>query len=35
LNSALDANPTAQSSDHGASASAPASSPSSSKRSVN
>jgi hypothetical protein len=35
LNSALDANPTAQSSDHGASASAPASNPSSSKRSVN
>jgi cyanophycin synthetase len=35
LNSALDANPTAQSSDHGASASAPASNPSPSKRSVN
>jgi cyanophycin synthetase len=35
LNSALDANPTAQSSDHGASASTPASNPSSSKRSVN
>jgi hypothetical protein len=35
LNSALDANPTAQSSDQGPSATAPASSPSSSKRSVN
>jgi cyanophycin synthetase len=35
LNSALDANPTAQSSDQGSSASAPVSNPSSSKRSVN
>lgn len=35
LNSALDANPTAPSSDHGSSASAPASNPSSSRRSVN
>jgi cyanophycin synthetase len=35
LNSALDANPTAQSPDQGSSASAPVSNPSSSKRSVN